>query len=72
MVDGQAGKGDKERPCNRKVFGDNWIRAFGIECRTCAGTGKQHDGEKDFYDALCEVCGGLGKVEKNKRKTKEK
>lgn len=69
MVDGfGAGKGDKERPCNRKQFCDNWIKCFGVDCPDCGGCGKQHDGDKDFYDIPCKTCNGLGKVERKRRK----
>ncbi len=60
MVNGQAGKGDRYRPSNRKAWNKAWLRVFGKECTKCYGLGKIPEG---FGKRVCNVCKGIGKVE---------
>lgn len=73
MVNGNAGKGDKERPCDRKRFERNHIAIFGVDCKNCAGTGKVrvvYDGKKWYEQPLedCPFCDGIGRVDRYARK----
>lgn len=65
-----AGKGDSQRPMNRKRYDESWIRIFGKKCpdpackngkikKLCVG---EHDETYQWYP--CGTCKGIGRVEK--------
>ena len=78
MVGGEAGKGCKPRPVDRKTWERNHVLAFGVECRNCQGTGKvsvvhTHPAKfkatgprywKSRSTEDCPFCNGLGKVDR--------
>jgi len=65
MVDGQAGKGDRVRPVNRKKFSKNYIKIFGVKCKRCGGKARGIP-DKNGGWITCPDCNGLGKVERKR------
>ena len=67
-MNGEAGKGSRPRPTDKKKFDQSWVRIFGrAECKNCFGVGKiRVVGDKMDSAKVedCPFCEGRGKVEK--------
>ena len=66
------GKGDTPRPYNTKKWDAGWLRAFGVKCLTCKGTGLVDDIKHSVefgidIDRDCPRCQGFGYVERKKK-----
>jgi len=62
MVDGQAGKGDRFRRVNKKLFDHNYLKIFGVPCSRCNPKGLDK-GKRD-----CINCGGDGYIPRSGNK----
>lgn len=56
-------------PTDKKKFDKNWIRAFGVKCKRCKGSGWIDEYDEELGASIgvkfyCPKCNGIGKVEK--------
>ena len=66
-MNGDAGKGDKRRPCDQARYDRNYIAIFGKDCIHCGGLGKTvKAGYADTWEG-CFFCKGLGRVDRYAR-----
>ena len=56
-----AGKGDRQRPVDKRKYDRNYLRIYGKKCSSCQGKGYHY--HNDFRE-MCFRCDGLGYVPK--------
>jgi len=60
------GKGDVYRKVDLKKWNVGWLRAFGVKCMKCKGTGRFQTANTAITGP-CPKCGGIGYVEKSRK-----
>lgn len=58
-----CGKTDDPRPVDKRAYDRGYLRAFGVECARCDGTGNEPPGFE-----FCIDCDGFGYIPKDKPK----